>query len=313
MADIFYRSWDDPNMATYPVWLQAAAGAPEISYGANEWRQLTSAVYPTSGVARGTHWVVTQGAAADTVDITAGTGIIAGGTGTGKYLVRTSGTVTVPVFPAPSSGTRYHHLVAQVLDVQAGGFGTNPGWQFRVLEDTGSGYVIGPGDAATSIAKIARTAGSSTITITDDRAPAYHQCGGIWSRTTSVTESVGRNGLVFNTEEDDLYNYATTNALNTLFYIRHPGIWDIEISGYFAAPIATFAEMGVCKNGVAEGTEVVVGRAAPEPGGSWVHARTTFKYIPGPNDYLQPYMWVDGGVTVSNIKFTAYRREYRAS
>jgi hypothetical protein len=110
--------------------------------------------------------VVTQRAAGAnfSVDIAAGRCAIAGTDvpRQGKYLVQANATINIGTPPAPTTGiTRIHRLVAEALDKQASG--TLYGWQYHLVEDTGSGLPATPGDAYT-LATIAIPVGAASVT-----------------------------------------------------------------------------------------------------------------------------------------------------
>jgi hypothetical protein len=224
-------SWDDPNMHDYPFLLQAVAGADPISYDSAGWREPLTVGVPGTGVAGKGDFIVTQGAASNTVDVSAGAIVAAGATGVGKYAMRSTGTVNVPTPGAPGSGTRNHLLVAQALDTQHSGYGATPGWQFLVAEDTGSGATAPA--SSEPIATLTRTGSSSTITITDARRSCHTPMSCQLNRFAAI--DLGRvvpgfaMALHFlsSPDNDDPWRMANLAADDTAITVRTNGLYDL--------------------------------------------------------------------------------------
>lgn len=232
MTDITVLSTADPNMVDYPYLLQAPGAGDPIEYAANDYRSLATAAFAAPGVVGNNHFTVTPGAAANTIDVTAGVGVVGGPGDAGSYVFRSTGTVNMPVYLAPGTAgvLRRHLLCAQMLDTQVAGLATAPGWQFRLIEDT-----TGVGDPTLTpysipIARVYRTGGSSVINIADLRQPAHHPMGctlsGVAAGTGTLAAST-RQPVHFTTVADDPWGMSSLTGDNMHIYIRTAGLYDI--------------------------------------------------------------------------------------
>lgn len=285
-------SWDDPNMHDYPFLLQAVAGADPISYDSAGWREPLTVGVPGTGVAGKGDFVVTQGAASNTVDVSAGAVVAAGATGVGKYAMRSTGTVNVPTPGAPGSGTRNHLLVAQVLDTQHSGYGATPGWQFLVAEDTGSGATAPA--SSEPIATLTRTGTSSTITIRDARrschAPMSCQAGPIINTTYNGTAAGFRAPLVCSSAPsnvDDPFHMLTFSPGDMAATIRCEGLWDLYAAVWAVNDGGGWLALGVDATGL-DNVNLSNSEADTALGGMGV----TASYVSGPGSVVRMQSFV---------------------
>ncbi|MET8149400.1 hypothetical protein ACIBSW_34610 [Actinoplanes sp. NPDC049668] len=157
MADQIYLSTSDATMSDYPFMIQPVGGDPSISYPAVEFRQVLDCIWTTEGRIAAADFLVSPRAAGAnwSVDIAPGRAVIQGdpaAANLGKYFVRSTGIVNFPLSAlANPATTRTHRLIIQILDKQYAG--TQYGWAFKVLEDTGSGMPALP-NSAISLASI---------------------------------------------------------------------------------------------------------------------------------------------------------------
>lgn len=140
-----------------------------IQYSATDMRQL---LYATQGVIDAGSWLVTQRAegANLSVDVSAGRGVIAGTdlTNQGNYLPSTTGVVNVATpLPVPTSGnSRIDSIIAQVLDADQNGGGSNL-FQITVVKGTAAatGSQVAPTLPATCMLLANVLVGPSAATI----------------------------------------------------------------------------------------------------------------------------------------------------
>lgn len=159
-----------------PLYLEAAAGDPAITYSAQQDRAgLLSAVFSREGVIdrdAGDLLVTQRGAGPSmSVDVAAGRCAIRGDDvsdqGTYVCLSTTPKNITVP--PAPASGTRVHRVVAQIRDKLANGAWATYDWIPSLLPDTGAGAPAEPPSAITlSYVTVPAGAGSITTAMCSD-------------------------------------------------------------------------------------------------------------------------------------------------
>lgn len=166
-----------------PLIMQADVGDSDISYSAQNERQMLDGLVAVEGViedaatlAGGTGaLVVTQRAAGAnmSVDVASGSCVILGDDVAlqGKYMCVSDATENVVVPAAPGSGTRTHRIVARVKDKLHNGTYSTYEWLPDLIEDTGSGLPAEP-DSAITLATVLVTAGDSSVVdsmITDAR------------------------------------------------------------------------------------------------------------------------------------------------
>lgn len=165
-----------------PVYLQPVAGDAAINYSAQEWRQYTRAALTVAdgtstsqGVTTAADLKAVQRAAGAnfSVDVAAGLAYVTGAdvTSQGLYLVWNDGTVNVPGFTVPGSGTFNHRLVLQVQDKLNNGVWSGYQAALTPLLDTGSGTPAEPNSAIT-VALVQVAAGQASVlnaNITDYR------------------------------------------------------------------------------------------------------------------------------------------------
>lgn len=165
-----------------PVLLQPATGDPDVTYSAQEYRQLINSLMAAGGIAldsqgclgSGQLQVTQRGAGANfSVDISPGRAFILGDdiASQGQYMVWNDATFNLATPGAPASGTRTHRVVAQVRDKLANGSFTTYDWQFALLQDTGTGEPAEPASSIT-LAHVSIAAGQASVTnanITDAR------------------------------------------------------------------------------------------------------------------------------------------------
>lgn len=156
-----------------PVWLEAVAGDPVITYSARQMRTWVDAVFAFEGIIRAGDLKVTQRAAGAnmSVDVAAGMVVITGDDVVfqGKVVARNTASFNVPITTAPTTGTRTDLIVAQLYDKQAAG-GTQYAWNIIALPGT---VIVPP--SAVLLAQISVGANVASITnsvITDKRAGA---------------------------------------------------------------------------------------------------------------------------------------------
>lgn len=153
-----------------PVWLQTE------TYSARADRTAFDAVWADEGVADNGLAVSQRGAGANnSVDVAVGIGVVQGDdqANQGKYVVRNTAIVNVPVTAAPGSNSRIDLVVLQIRDSNAGG---DPGDDaiFDIIEGVAAGSPVAPAvpDSALLLARILRTSGDTSVTtamITDQR------------------------------------------------------------------------------------------------------------------------------------------------
>lgn len=153
-----------------PVWLQTE------TYSARADRTAFDAMWADEGVVDSGLAVSQRGAGANnSVDVAVGIGVVQGDdqADQGKYVVRNTAVVNVPVTAAPGSNSRIDLVVLQIRDSNAGG---DPGDDaiFDIIEGVAAGSPVAPAvpDSALLLARILRTAGDTSVTtamITDQR------------------------------------------------------------------------------------------------------------------------------------------------
>lgn len=240
MADQYVKSTANSAMIDYPLYLQPASGDSAFNYAGEDFRRLVTAIWPNEGVCDPTSFAVAQrGAGANfSVDITAGRGVITGdATSTqASFLFASTGTVNITTPSAPGSGTRTHRLVAQILDKQSAG--TEYGWQFHLVEDTGSGLPALPASAI-DLATISITAGQASvqnanITLTSSLANRWVNglAGGglIYTGYGTTTQNVAANTWTsINLQTDELDPFDMHTATNpSRVYIKVPGVYQLS-------------------------------------------------------------------------------------
>ncbi|HYJ33827.1 MAG TPA: hypothetical protein VE326_11460 [Candidatus Binatia bacterium] len=323
MADTFVYSNDQANMRDYAVWMQAPAGTTAYNWSVGDLRTLIAPACPSAGVANPDDFNVTT-TSANTVTVSAGVGVtaptgIAGASAQERYVFAASGPVDVPI-PANGGGTSlFHRLIAQVDDQQLAMGVSDSAWCYRLMLDTGSGMPSAANMNAISLAQVKVNPGqSSGYTITDLRDPCGHQCGVTLSRSTSLAVPNGsgeadRDGIHFIAEDDDPWHLTTLNSGGTQIFLRHPGIWDLQVSAVFSG-VTTWGEIGIGVNGIT-GTLLAQNKGDAIPNGNILTATALgVKIIPGAGYYVEPYSLAGNtGVTMTGLRFSAYRRMYRAS
>lgn len=165
-------------MSNIILFLQAKSGDPQVNYNAVDVRRFIASTYPIEGVLGNGQLKVTQrGAGANmSVDVAAGGCVVQCDyvTNGGSYLLYETTTVNVTVPSPPSSGSRTHLIVEQVVDPQSDG--STGGYNLsgpQLVEDTGSGATLPK--SAYLLAQVSVTAGQASVTnanITDMRNQA---------------------------------------------------------------------------------------------------------------------------------------------
>jgi hypothetical protein len=122
-----------------PAFLEAVTGDTPITYHAQTYRQLVTALVPIPGVVGPGDLAVTQRAAGTnrSVDVAAGQCFIQGGSvaNQGTYQCLSDAVVNVPIVTNTSGSARTDLIVAQIYDRQADG-GTQYGWNIVALAGT---------------------------------------------------------------------------------------------------------------------------------------------------------------------------------
>lgn len=319
MSDTYVYSTDVDEMADYPLWLQAAAADPAIPITVEDLRQAIGVDGVTSGVYDGSHLIVgARGAGPNfSADIGHGKAVVNCTTidDGGKYLLRTTGTVNLPLPNPPVSGTRLHRIVAQVLDNQIDSIGLY-GWRFRCLEDTGTGTPPTPPNAVSLSIAQARAGASGYLAtdFTDDRSPTSHQVGCGLSRSSSqgLTANI-RQHINWTAEDDDTFNLVNLSADDATVNLRHPGIYDFSFQAYWPAATSNTQtiEIGLCSD--TSLTNVIASvKGFGEAHGGQLNCTWVGEYLPA-NTPIQAYAYtVISGQSVSNLKLRIRRSEYRA-
>lgn len=227
-----------------PVYMQPVAGDAAINYSAQEWRQLTGALVAldSGGTAQGVtlsgdYKAVQRAAGANfSVDVGAGVAFVLGDdvTGQGLYAVWNDGTVNVPGFTVPGSGTFNHRLVLQVQDKLNNGTWTGYQAALTPLLDTGAGTPAEPNSAIT-LALIQVAAGQASIlnaNITDYR----QRLAGVGAVKTA---DLGRTHATTLTNDPDLQLLnlaasATYGVDAALFYTGGSGAAEGDFAWQFA-------------------------------------------------------------------------------
>lgn len=161
MADSIVLSTADSQMQDYPPVIQAAGSDTAIQYTGDDFRGLIHGISNQSGLVNATDFEMSAGSGW-AVNISAGCAFInhTAASPRASYFVRSNGTVSLATPSAPASGTRYHRVVAEVKDASVSG--TGYGWQFRLIEDTGSGLAAVP-VGAISLGLVQIPAGASSV------------------------------------------------------------------------------------------------------------------------------------------------------
>lgn len=192
-----------------PVLMQPASGDAALDYSGAEFRNYMLGMLAAAGcgtfaagiqgvTAAADYAVVQRGAGADlSVDVPAGAAFIKGDdvTGQGSYFVWNDGTVNVPGFTVPASGTFNHRLVLQVQDKLNNGTWTGYQAALTPLLDTGSGTPAEPSSAFTlaiiSITSVQTSIQNAQITDWRYRAgpvSAIRTSNATRTSTTTVTD-----------------------------------------------------------------------------------------------------------------------------
>jgi hypothetical protein len=137
-----------------PLLLEAKPGDTPITYHAQDFRNMISAITPNSGVIRAGDLLVSQRAAGAnvSVDVAAGRAIVPGTVvaNEGTYIVTSDATFNVPLQTPSSSNPRIDLIVAQVYDAQADG-GTKYSWTPLAVAGTPAGTPVAPATPANSL------------------------------------------------------------------------------------------------------------------------------------------------------------------
>lgn len=248
MADTFANSYDasQPNMVPYPLYLQAVGGDAAITYAAQDFRELVSAIWPNSGQLRASDFLVSQrGAGANfSVDISAGRSPVWGTSSPEQCaaLVRSTGVVNLPTPSAPGSGAaRVHRVVVELLDKQAAG--TLYGWRFHLLEDTGSGTPAAPASSFT-IAFVSIAVGQGSVT-SANISRNLNVFG--FAKYTAAITATGQNQLLatnattaiqFINARSTSTDVVASGTNNTVFTLAKGGPWGFKF-GFRIAPGTT--------------------------------------------------------------------------
>lgn len=267
MADITVYSTDQANMRDYALWLQAPAGETALPYTVGDLRMLLAPSCPAAGVVGPDDFLVTSGASAGTVTVSAGVGVtspagISGAASRERYLFGADGPVDVPVYANVNTTARIHRLVAQVNDEQLAMGASSDPWSYRLLEDVGAGPPTGAGNNSVSLALITVNPGqASGYTISDARNPCGHALGCAIHKTSTFSMSVNSEVMVVWAGADTagggdpwhLYDNPSSSVK-----IRASGLYDLAFSTTFsgvtnaiASGIECFAE--IRNNGAAIG------------------------------------------------------------
>lgn len=157
-----------------PLLLEAVTGDTPITFSARQIRTLIDTfAYYEGVVGDGDLKVVQRAAGANmSVDVAVGTVAIRGDAIAyqGKYLMRSTSVVNVPVATSPSSGTRTDLIAAQLYDKQADGQ-SQYGWNIVPIAGPAGGTAALPGSAV-PLAYVQLSAGQAsvqTVNITDAR------------------------------------------------------------------------------------------------------------------------------------------------
>lgn len=319
MADSFALSYDgsQPNMVAYPLFLQAAGADPAISYTASAVRQLIDAIWPKDGTITPGDMLVTQrGAGANySVDIAAGRAVITGSdvVHQGTFLTQSNGVVNIATPTPPVSGTRFHRLVAQLLDKQAAG--TLYGWQYHLVTDTGSGLPAAPADSYT-LATIALPAGAASVTnsIITNTSLAVGPARPYFSRAnynSSYVSSAGVTNLMSNNwaASDDIDGLFTApgGGVPCYFTIPATGRWLVTANfNLDPGATSTFAAAGkLMRNGTADANTVVFGSCPVLIGTTGCALKVTDVVSLTAGDKIYGALWTSGALTVRST-FAAF-------
>lgn len=160
-----------------PLLLEAVSGDPKITYGAQDFRNIISAIAPNNGVVLAGDLQVQQRQAGAnmSVDVALGTAIVKGTSVTyqGTYILRSTSTSNVPIAASDPSNPRIDIIVAQVHDKQADG-GSSYGWTLTAVAGTPAASPVAPPVPASSLllGQVRVNANATSITtsnITDKR------------------------------------------------------------------------------------------------------------------------------------------------
>lgn len=156
-----------------PLYVQPAAGDPEISYSALQDRAgLLASIFSREGVldVDAGQLAVTQRAegASYSIDIAAGRAAITGDdvSDQGIYLCTNTTKKNLATPSPPASGTRTHRVIARVRDKLHNGSWTVYDWQLAILTDTGTGLPALPASAI-HLATLTMSAGMTSVTNAD--------------------------------------------------------------------------------------------------------------------------------------------------
>jgi hypothetical protein len=150
-----------------PLAMQSVIGDPDVTYTAQEWRQLMDGLIAAGGVPLDQQGILGPAALKVTQRFILGDDI----TAQGPYWVWNDATYNLATPGAPGSGTRTHRVVAQVRDKLSNGSFTTYDWIPSLLQDTGTGEPTEPASAIT-LAHVAIATGQASVlnaNITDAR------------------------------------------------------------------------------------------------------------------------------------------------
>lgn len=177
MADVTVRSWEDPAMTDYPLFIDKDAGdvtnvngltevGPDILYNAYDFRDLLYCMVSSPGRVKDSDFVITP-TGINTISISGGFAFIQSASAVeGTYFVHNRGTVTLTL-PAYGSGVEQYRIaivIADRADNPSALYPNNYGWYFIVLDNVGVNAAALPAGAL-NIGVVTKTGASSTPTV----------------------------------------------------------------------------------------------------------------------------------------------------
>lgn len=297
-----------------PLWMQAATGDTAITYGAQDFRLMVSALAARAGTVLAGDLAVTQrGAGANmSVDVAAGRAIIPGTTiaNEGSYIVRSDATYNVTLAAASTANPRIDLIVAQVLNKQVDG-GSTYGWTLKSVTGTPAASPVAPSLPASSLllaqVSVATNATSVvTANITDKRVLACVSGGDIpqWDYSGTTGQSVPNSTDTVYTPANLFKNIGmgTTSTVGEIVCIT-PGRYQVCFGTTFPASSTGQRNVGL-RHYRADGTTAVRSAFSPYNGSDLASISVAQIFNLGIGERIRATMFQASGGTLTTTDST---------